>query len=96
MRYRKAVNREIGPELRDSVLIQRYLFGDCRRIAGVIDGASQQPQLTRLVLDFAIGRLSYRALRWRLLRRLPRLAAHLAIGQLKTKFLSSRPEAARV
>ena len=31
--------REIGAELRDSVLIQRYLFGDRRRIARVIEGA---------------------------------------------------------
>ena len=32
-RYRRACDHEIGAELRDSVLIQRYLFADRRRIA---------------------------------------------------------------
>ena len=45
--YRRACDREIGAELRDSVLIQRYLFGDRRRIATVIDGASRAPAMTR-------------------------------------------------
>jgi geranylgeranyl reductase family protein len=95
-RYHRAVSREIGAELRDSVLIQRYLFADRRRIASVIAGASQQHELTRLILDFAVGRLSYAALRWRMLRRVPRLAAHLAWGRLKTKFLSSSADVVKV
>ena len=95
-RYHRAVRREIGAELRDSVLIQRYLFADRRRIAGVIAGAAEQSELTRLILDFAVGRLSYATLRWRMLRRVPRLAAHLAWEQLKTKFLSGSPDVARV
>jgi flavin-dependent dehydrogenase len=95
-RYQKAIRREVGAELRDSVLIQRYLFADRRRIASVIAGASGEPALTRLILDFAIGRLSYRTLRWRMLRRVPRLAAHLAWGRFKTKFLSATADAARV
>ena len=41
-RYRRACDREIGAELRDSVLIQRYLFADRRRIARVIAGASRE------------------------------------------------------
>jgi flavin-dependent dehydrogenase len=95
-RYQRAVRREVGAELRDSVLIQRYLFADQRRIADVINGASEQQELTRLILDFAIGRLSYGALRWRMLGRVPRLAAHLVWGRLKTKFLSSPAGVARV
>ena len=95
-RYHRAVRREVGAELRDSVLIQRYLFTDRRRIADVINGASEEPELTKLILDFAVGRLSYRALRWRMLARVPRLAAHLAWGRLKTKFLSGSADVARV
>ena len=95
-RYQRAVRREVGAELRDSVLIQRYLFADHRRIADVIQGASEERELTRLILDFAVGRLSYAALRWRMLRRVPRLAAHLVWGRLKTKFLSSSADVARV
>jgi flavin-dependent dehydrogenase len=95
-RYQRAVYREIGAELRDSVLIQRYLFADRRRIADVINGASQEPELTRLILDFAVGRLSYSSLRWRVLARVPRVAAHLAWGRLKTKFLPGSADVARV
>jgi len=95
-RYQRAVRREVGAELRDSVLIQRYLFADRRRIANVINGASQEQALTRLILDFAVGRLSYATLRWRVLRRVPRLAAHLVWGRLKTSLLSSPVRVARV
>jgi len=95
-RYERAVRREIGAELRDSVYIQRYLFADRRRIASVIEGAPQQPDITRLVLDFAVGRLSYGTLRWRMLRRLPRVAAHLVWASLKTKLLSRTADVARV
>ena len=95
-RYRRSVRREIGAELRDSVLIQRYLFADRRRIASVITGAPQQPELTRLILEFAVGRLSYAALRWRMLRRLPKVAVHLVWSQIKTKLLSGTTDVARV
>ena len=95
-RYHGAVRREIGAELRDSVLIQRFLFADGRRIADVINGASQEPEITRLVLDVAVGRLSYSSLRWRMLARVPRLAAHLVWGRLKTKFSSGTADVARV
>ena len=77
--YRKACDDEIGCELRDSVSIQRYLFADRRRIARVIDGANRERALTRLILDFAIGRRSYRAVRRRILARAPLLTARLLV-----------------
>ncbi|PYQ70685.1 MAG: hypothetical protein DMG04_23655 [Acidobacteria bacterium] len=77
--YRKACDDEIGCELRDSVSIQRYLFADRRRIARVIDGANREGALTRLILDFAIGRRSYRAVRRRILARAPLLTARLLV-----------------
>ena len=76
--YRRAVNREIGAELRDSVLIQRYLFDDRRRIAAVIRAAPQQRAITTLILDLAIGRRPYRQVRRRMLARAPVLASRLA------------------
>jgi flavin-dependent dehydrogenase len=81
--YRRACNYEIGAELRDSVLIQRYLFGDRRRIARAIQGSHRAPSLTRLVVDFAQGRLGYGALRRKLLLRTPLLAARLVWERLK-------------
>jgi geranylgeranyl reductase family protein len=73
-RYRRACNHEIGPELTDSVLIQRYLFADRRRIARVIEGAHRAPDMTRQILDFVVGRTPYRRLRRRLLMQAPHLA----------------------
>ena len=73
-RYHTACNDEIGAELTDSVLIQRYLFADRRRITRVIEGAHRAPAMTRQILDFVIGRMPYRQLRRRLLMQAPRLA----------------------
>lgn len=75
--YRRAVNNEIGAELRDSVLIQRYLFGDSRRIAEAIARAPRQAAMTRLILDLVIGRRSYRNVRRRIFARAPLLASRL-------------------
>jgi len=82
-RYRRACHYEIGAELRESVLIQRYLFADRRRIAKVIEGATRAPAMTRAIVDFAIGRLRYAELRRRLLLGAPFLAGRLVWEQLK-------------
>lgn len=76
-RYRRLVNVEIGAELRDSVLIQRYLFGDRRRIDRFVDGARRRETMTRRVLDFAIGHVGYRRLRRELVASAPLTAAHM-------------------
>jgi geranylgeranyl reductase family protein len=76
-RYRRRVDHEIGAELRDSVLIQRYLFADRRRIARVVAGARRAPGITRLILDFAVGGLSYRSLRRRMFSEAPLLGGRL-------------------
>ncbi|HUK34298.1 MAG TPA: geranylgeranyl reductase family protein [Vicinamibacterales bacterium] len=81
-RYCRMVDAEIGDELRDSVLLQRYLFADRRRIIDVIEGAGRAHALTKLILDFAMGRMSYRSLRRRMLVRSPMLAAHLLWAHL--------------
>jgi flavin-dependent dehydrogenase len=82
-RYRRACDHEIGDELRDSVLLQRYLFGDRRRIQRVIEGARSASPLTRLLLEFALGRIGYRPLRRRMMARAPLLAVHLVRERLK-------------
>ena len=88
-RYRRACNDEVGAELRDSVLIQRYLFADRRRIGRVIAGTERAPAATRAILDFAIGRRSYRSLRRGLLVRSPTLAAHLGWELLRKNFVAA-------
>jgi flavin-dependent dehydrogenase len=82
-RYRRAVDHEIGAELRDSVLIQRYLFADRRRIARVVAGARRAPEITRLILDFAVGGLSYRTLRRRVFAEAPLLGGRLLWERLR-------------
>ena len=77
-RYVKSWRREIGAELRDSVLIQRYLFHSPYRMDRVVRGASVRPEFSRLLVDYASGRLSYRTARRRLLWYFPRLAPRLA------------------
>ena len=83
-RYRHAVDHEIGAELRDSVLIQRYLFADRRRIARVVAGARRAPEITRLILDFAVGGLPYRTLRRRVFSEAPLLGGRLLWERLRT------------
>jgi flavin-dependent dehydrogenase len=88
--YCRACDHEIGGELRDSVLIQRYLFADRRRIVRVIDGANRERTVTRLILDYAAGRRSYRAVRRAILARSPLLGARLAIERLKENIVGTR------
>ena len=75
--YVRAWKREIGGELRDSVLIQRYLFHSPPRMDLVVRGANARPEFSRLLVDYASGRLSYRAARRRLLWHFPRLLPRL-------------------
>ena len=82
-RYQRAVDHEIGAELRDSVLIQRYLFADRRRIAQVVAGAARAPAITRLILEFAVGGLTYRTLRRRVFAEAPLLAGRLLWERLR-------------
>ena len=55
----------------------RRLFADRRRILAAIDGAMREAALTKLIVDFAAGRMSYRALRRRMVVRSPMLAVRL-------------------
>jgi geranylgeranyl reductase family protein len=75
--YVRAWKREIGGELRDSVLVQRYLFHSAPRMDRVVRGANARPEFPRLLVDYASGRLSYRAARRRLLWHFPRLLPRL-------------------
>jgi geranylgeranyl reductase family protein len=77
--YVRAWRREIGGELRDSVLIQKYLFYTPERMDRVVAGANAHPQFSHILVDYASGRLSYRAARRRLLWHFPRLLPRLAM-----------------
>ncbi|MFN8059067.1 MAG: geranylgeranyl reductase family protein [Vicinamibacterales bacterium] len=76
--YERRWRREVGQELRESVAVQQYLFADAARADAVIDGARRRPHVAMAVVDYAMGRLSYRQARRRLLLGLPLAALRLA------------------
>jgi geranylgeranyl reductase family protein len=75
--------REIGAELRDSVLIQRYLFGNHARVTHVLRGARAMPWLAQAMVDYTVGRRPYKAMRRSILLRVPRTAMRLAMLALR-------------
>jgi geranylgeranyl reductase family protein len=77
-RYESAWRDEIGGELRDSVLIQKYLFRDAARIDGVVAAAATFRDVADLIIAYAVGTVSYREARRRLLMRFPGAAWRLA------------------
>lgn len=77
-RYVGSWRAEFGAELRDSVLVQRYLFADARRIQAVVRGAEAFPEVAQMIIAYATGTLSYRQARRRLLSRFPGVALKLA------------------
>jgi flavin-dependent dehydrogenase len=77
-RFQKLWKRELGAELRDSVLIQRYLFGSHERVNRVVRGSRELPWLTDAMIDYVAGNRSYDALRRDVLLRSPATAARLA------------------
>ena len=88
-RYRGACNDEIGRELRDSVLVQRYLFANRQRMGRMIRNAERHPATVRAMLEYAIGRRSYASIRRRMLTRSPHLALRLVWEGART-FATSR------
>ena len=71
--YTAASRAEIGSELRDSIRLQRYLFGDPSRVAGVIAGAREHAGLSHLVIRYFMGEVAYSRVRVGVLARSPRL-----------------------
>lgn len=69
--YDRLWRREIGAELADSVLIQRYLFASHARVSRVVRGAAAAPALTSAILAYVRGDLPYASLRRRILVRFP-------------------------
>lgn len=76
--YVRAWRREIGAELRDARLIQKYLFSDPKRIAAVVNGAGDYPDLAQSIIAYAMGTITYAAARRRVLSQFPRTALRLA------------------
>jgi len=61
--YQAAWEREIGPELRHSVAIQRRLFTQPGRVDSLMRRAKSDPELLRLLCGYAMGFATYEQLR---------------------------------
>jgi geranylgeranyl reductase family protein len=81
--YVRAWRREIGAELRDSVIIQKYLLHSPSRMDRVVRGARRRPEFSAILVDYASGRISYRVARRRLLWHFPKLLPQLAWQALR-------------
>lgn len=77
--YTRAWRREIGAELRDSVLVQRFLFARPGRVDAMVRGAAAQRDVADGLVQCAMGRIPYTAARRRLIRRSPAAAMSLAL-----------------
>jgi flavin-dependent dehydrogenase len=61
--YARACEAEVGQELRDSVLLQRYMFSSPDRIDAVVGGASGNGTLSKAAVKYLAGHTSYRSVR---------------------------------
>lgn len=77
-RYERLWRRELGAELKDAALLQRYLFAERERVARMVRSASGAAGMTNDLLQYFRGELSYGALRRRILLRHPLTMARLA------------------
>ncbi len=76
-RFERLWRAEVGAELRDSVRVQRFLFCNSSRIDAMVRGARVHPRLAKYVIDYAMGRITYRSARARLLARYPLIAVRM-------------------
>ena len=77
--YDQRWRAEIGMELRDSVLVQRFLFGKHDRVNRAVRALSSANALVGQILDYVRGDLSYKALRRRVILSFPKAALKLAL-----------------
>jgi flavin-dependent dehydrogenase len=71
--YSTAWRAEVGAELRDSVRLQRYLFGDPARVEHAVAGARDSSTLSGMVIRYFMGEVAYSRVRVAILARNPRL-----------------------
>src|SRR5690606_20600676 len=67
LRYQRSWRAELGAELADAVMMQRYLFAAPDRVTHVVRGAPLAAPLIRDILKYFRGELAYAALRRRVL-----------------------------
>jgi geranylgeranyl reductase family protein len=84
-RYERLWRTEVGTELSDAVLVQRYLFSSHARVERAVRGAATLPALTDLILAYVRGEVSYASLRRRMLLRFPLAVLRMARERLAAR-----------
>ena len=79
-RLERTWRAEIGAELRDSVRVQRYLFGQPARIDAMVRGARRYPRFAALFVDYVMGRRSYAAAKTQFLTRFPLVGLKMSLA----------------
>ena len=87
--YERHWRREIGAELRDAVLVQRYLLTTPARVDGLIAAARRAPDLADMAVRYAMGEIGYLSVRRHLLMRSPLLGIRLFITALLQRHFTS-------
>jgi geranylgeranyl reductase family protein len=94
--YEKLWRRELGAELRDSILLRRFVFASPERVESLVRGLGAVPFVSGLIVRYATGEISYTGARLRFVLRFPRVAAKLAASHFRLSSRSSpRRESAR-
>ncbi len=75
--YERLWRRELGAELRDSVLFRRFVFANPERVESLVRGLDAFPFAGRLIVQYATGEIGYSGARVRFVLRFPRVAAKL-------------------
>jgi geranylgeranyl reductase family protein len=88
--YERSWRSELGTELNDAVLVQRYLFSSHARVTRAIRAAAVMRGVTDMILEYVQGRLSYSSLRRRMLFRFP-----LTVFRMARERVSLRASAVR-
>lgn len=85
--YERLWRREIGAELRDAVLVQRHLLTSPARIDRLVQTARRAEDIAAVLIRYAMGEVSYRHARRRVLLRSPglvvRLLARYLLGRVR-------------
>jgi geranylgeranyl reductase family protein len=76
-RYERLWRDEMGAELRDASILQRFLFSSHARVGRVVGRSSTQSWLTDMILEYFRGERPYRDVRRAVLRRFPLTALKL-------------------
>jgi flavin-dependent dehydrogenase len=81
--YERLWRSEIGPEMRDSRFLSRFVFADLSRVGRLVGSLRAFPQAAGLLVDYATGTDTYTGVRRRFVLKFPRIAARLIAHYFK-------------